>query len=63
MGECNGMCERYDTCGFAGYTKGYKWCSRCRLFIKQESKMCECCKTQLRVRSWQHPKQVVKRIE
>lgn len=53
MGECIGICGRYDTTGFAGYSKGYKWCTRCRLFIKLESKMCVCCKTQLRVKSWQ----------
>lgn len=53
MGQCLGICNRYDTTGNAGYSKGYKWCTRCHLFIKVSSIMCPCCKTQLRVKSHQ----------
>jgi len=54
MGECLGICGRYDTVGFAGYQKGYKWCTRCSLFIKEEGIKCPCCKTALRFKSHQY---------
>jgi len=60
MGECIGICGRYDTTGFAGYCKGYKWCTRCHLFIKQESNVCVCCKTPLRMKSHQYPSMEIK---
>jgi len=60
MGECLDICGRYDTTSSKGYTKGFKWCTRCHLFIKVSSKMCPCCKTQLRVKSFQHKPLVIK---
>ncbi len=51
MGECLGICERYETTGVAGYVKGFKWCTRCHLFIRASTRICPCCKTQLRVKS------------
>jgi len=62
MGECLGICNGYDTTAHAGYAKGYKWCTRCHLFIRVSGVMCPCCKTQLRVRSFQCPTIEVKRI-
>ena len=50
MGKaCIGICGRYDTTGFAGYARGYKWCSRCHLFIKVHTVMCPCCGGFLRI--------------
>jgi len=52
--ECLGICGRYDTTGFAGYTKGYKYCTRCYLFIKVTTVMCPCCNAFLRTKSHQY---------
>lgn len=55
MGECLGICQRYETTGDKGYKKGFKFCTRCGLFIKLSSRICVCCKTQLRVKNREHP--------
>lgn len=53
MGQCLGICNRYETIRTGGYVKDFKWCTRCHLFIKVSSVMCPCCKTQIRVKSHQ----------
>lgn len=52
--HCIGICDHYDTTGFAGYVKGYKYCTRCNLFIKVTSIKCPCCNTFLRTKSHQY---------
>ena len=47
--ECIGICGRYETTGWRGYTRGFKWCSRCYLFIKISTIMCPCCGKFLRI--------------
>lgn len=54
--ECIGICGRYETTyNRAAYSRGFKWCARCRSFIKITTVMCPCCNGFLRTKSHQTP--------
>jgi len=52
--ECIGVCNRYETTyNREAYSRGFKYCARCRTFIKIQTIMCPCCNGFLRTKSHQ----------
>jgi len=52
--ECIGICERYETThNRNAYDRYFKYCAKCRLFIKILTIMCPCCNGFLRTKSHQ----------
>ena len=57
---CMGICGRYETTyNRNAYSRGYKFCTECRLFISTQTVMCPCCNGFLRVKSHQPNKSKV----
>lgn len=53
--ECIAICNRYETTHRKNaYSRGFKYCARCSLFIKVTSIKCPCCNTFLRTKSHQN---------
>jgi len=51
---CIGVCSRYETTYHReAYSRGFKYCVECRLFIQLETIKCPCCNGFLRVKSHQ----------
>ncbi len=57
--ECIGICNRYETTyNRKAYARGFKYCARCRTFIKITLRMCPCCGGFLRTKSHQKSLQI-----
>ena len=53
--ECIGICSRYETTyNRQAYARGFKYCARCKTFIKIVLRMCPCCGGFLRTKSHQN---------
>jgi len=54
MGKCLGICGRYETTyNRDAYSRGFKYCASCRLFIQIQTIKCPCCNGFLRTKSHQ----------
>ena len=65
---CIGICNRYEiTHNREAYSRGFKYCARCRLFIQVQTIKCPCCTGFLRTKSHQSDKSkiilVINRVE
>jgi len=51
---CLGICNGYETTYSSGaYSRGFKYCARCGLFIQVQTIKCPCCNGFLRAKSHQ----------